>query len=266
MITSFHNALAQEAFRILVIGDSIAWGQGLLQEQKYPWIIANEIRSINSNIEVSVTSLAHSGAAIDPNWEYKFNWNLVPGQDDAKLKRIILQTPLVSAINDFVHQFLIDLVIENERVRKVNDNTIQIGPRCISVAPATSHCASVEVIMDNTRTRAGLRVSVSANTAGVIRPLDHRDLDRAFFTIRNEGGQTIAYHFSNALHGEIPIGGPTEHEQIDLYTGSTDDVNLILVSGCIVDVDAVKITDFRTAMSEIEGLVNKFCKKQCKIF
>jgi lysophospholipase L1-like esterase len=49
---------------ILVLGDSIEWGQGLVEEKKFFTLVANEIKSRESGIGVYTQVLAHSGATI----------------------------------------------------------------------------------------------------------------------------------------------------------------------------------------------------------
>jgi lysophospholipase L1-like esterase len=54
-------------FRILVLGDSIAWGQGLHPHEKMHSLVANEIQQRNPQLRVTTKMLAHSGAILgDP--------------------------------------------------------------------------------------------------------------------------------------------------------------------------------------------------------
>jgi len=63
-----------QAFHMVVIGDSIAWGNGLQRENKYPYLVADWLQKA-LNRPVDVTVYAHSGAtisgesgkSIDPN-------------------------------------------------------------------------------------------------------------------------------------------------------------------------------------------------------
>jgi hypothetical protein len=54
---------ASEAYHVAVIGDSIAWGNGLCRENKYYYLVADWLRKVrNQPVEVKV--YAHSGATI----------------------------------------------------------------------------------------------------------------------------------------------------------------------------------------------------------
>ena len=53
-----------QPFNILVVGDSVLWGQGLPEHQKIHTLVADEIRRSVQDIDVTVTLLAHSGAII----------------------------------------------------------------------------------------------------------------------------------------------------------------------------------------------------------
>jgi lysophospholipase L1-like esterase len=56
-----------DTFRLLVLGDSVAWGQGLQEHEKFHTILENEIRSRAGGIGVYKNVLAHSGAIIGAN-------------------------------------------------------------------------------------------------------------------------------------------------------------------------------------------------------
>ena len=55
------------SFEILVLGDSIMWGQGLKEEQKFSYRVEQWVRARLPGIEVHRHVLAHSGAQIRPN-------------------------------------------------------------------------------------------------------------------------------------------------------------------------------------------------------
>jgi len=66
---SINSAFAQSNthLHILVLGDSVAWGQGLYKEQKFYSIVANKIKSVVPDIQIDdgdIQVLAHSGAPI----------------------------------------------------------------------------------------------------------------------------------------------------------------------------------------------------------
>ena len=52
-----------EVFNMVVIGDSIAWGNGLNKKSKYSYLVADWLQE-KLNRPVEVTVYAHSGAAI----------------------------------------------------------------------------------------------------------------------------------------------------------------------------------------------------------
>ncbi len=53
-----------DTYKILCIGDSIMWGQGLTEQQKFYWQTETAIRTKNANIGVYKEVAAHSGAII----------------------------------------------------------------------------------------------------------------------------------------------------------------------------------------------------------
>ena len=54
-----------ETFRMVVFGDSIAWGQGLREEEKFSSLVANDIeRLLGNRVAVDKKVYAHSGAVI----------------------------------------------------------------------------------------------------------------------------------------------------------------------------------------------------------
>lgn len=53
-----------ETFVFLVVGDSIAWGQGLEEQEKCHFLVEQEVRRRNGGIGVYKTVLAHSGAIL----------------------------------------------------------------------------------------------------------------------------------------------------------------------------------------------------------
>jgi hypothetical protein len=54
-------------FEILVLGDSIMWGQGLKDEQKFSYYVERWVRNRLPGLEVHRHVFAHSGAQIHPN-------------------------------------------------------------------------------------------------------------------------------------------------------------------------------------------------------
>lgn len=62
-LTSTSKGQEADEFHVVVIGDSIAWGNGLNKEDKYPYLIADWLDE-KLDRPVDVTVYAHSGAAI----------------------------------------------------------------------------------------------------------------------------------------------------------------------------------------------------------
>jgi len=59
-----------DAIRMLVVGDSIAWGQGLRDQDKYPKLVADWLHEkAGRSVEYDLVdrNLAHSGAQVDPS-------------------------------------------------------------------------------------------------------------------------------------------------------------------------------------------------------
>ena len=53
-----------DTLRVVVVGDSIIWGQGLVSQDKMHTLVANQLQLARGNIRVETTVLAHSGATI----------------------------------------------------------------------------------------------------------------------------------------------------------------------------------------------------------
>jgi lysophospholipase L1-like esterase len=51
-------------YQILVLGDSIAWGEGLEPQEKYCSLVATHVATANPNISVYTTQKAHTGAIL----------------------------------------------------------------------------------------------------------------------------------------------------------------------------------------------------------
>jgi len=63
-VTSNEITILLDTYLMLVFGDSIQWGQGLREEEKFHTLIENEIRNVKSNMSVYKLVFAHSGATI----------------------------------------------------------------------------------------------------------------------------------------------------------------------------------------------------------
>jgi hypothetical protein len=60
-------APSTRTFNVLVLGDSIMWGQGLREEDKFTSLVVNWIKAQLPGTLVNVTRYAHSGAVIAPD-------------------------------------------------------------------------------------------------------------------------------------------------------------------------------------------------------
>jgi lysophospholipase L1-like esterase len=65
-----HSAIGvvRKPFRVLALGDSVMWGQGLFPQEKIHQRVADEIQRLNPHLRVRADLLAHSGSIIgDPD-------------------------------------------------------------------------------------------------------------------------------------------------------------------------------------------------------
>ncbi len=60
---------AVSAFRILVLGDSFAWGSGVYPEDAYPRRLERRLAALDAEIEFEVVNWAHSGWSTRQAWE-----------------------------------------------------------------------------------------------------------------------------------------------------------------------------------------------------
>ena len=61
------QTLAETPYEMLVMGDSIVWGQGLEPEQKFTTLVRKDIEGLLGR-PVNVVDQSHSGATIKPKW------------------------------------------------------------------------------------------------------------------------------------------------------------------------------------------------------
>lgn len=104
-------------YYILVIGDSVAWGQGLEENQKYYAIVEKYIKARSNNMDVHKAILAHSGATIGID-------------DDAKKTSLFSEIPssyptIFQQCNGFTGMTkCIDLVLVIGGINDINVRTI----------------------------------------------------------------------------------------------------------------------------------------------
>lgn len=53
-----------QSFKVLVLGDSVLWGQGLYEHQKIHTLVTEDLQRSLKGVAVSTMLLAHSGAII----------------------------------------------------------------------------------------------------------------------------------------------------------------------------------------------------------
>src|SRR5262245_59192150 len=56
-----------QSIRMVILGDSIMWGQGLLEKDKHHALVADMLRSCHDGLSVSRIVFAHSAAHIGMN-------------------------------------------------------------------------------------------------------------------------------------------------------------------------------------------------------
>jgi hypothetical protein len=233
---------------MLVFGDSIMWGQGLKEEYKFHSIVENHIKSNLAGVQVNKKVMAHSGAIIGKDVSDPiFRWNKVPGEDGDKLRTFMKRLDW---------RFAWDNWRESE-IHK-NGQVITVGP--VSNGEAVAARAAYKI--------ADIRLTGSASATIEIFPSDEhgnrlrspfiRPVVYSFIVENVNGEPSIVY---GNLHGEINTSFPTILQQVRYYKGPPypNDVNLILVDGCINDVGAFKITNPRVSSNDIIHQANLSC-------
>jgi len=95
-----------DTFNILVIGDSIMWGQGLIEEKKWHTLVTNHIRSLRNQISVNKFVKAHSGAIIGNN--NVINLGPLHGEIPDKYPTIFQQIDSFSGVKDKIDIVFLD--------------------------------------------------------------------------------------------------------------------------------------------------------------
>ncbi|WP_026565012.1 SGNH/GDSL hydrolase family protein [Bacillus sp. UNC41MFS5] len=105
--------LVLDTFHMLVIGDSVSWGQGLPEHEKHYSLVGNAVKARNGNIGYYTQVLAHSGATIgvdDPK-----NTPAVDGEVPVSYPTILQQCDLFVG-----EQSEVDLIIMDGGINDVN--------------------------------------------------------------------------------------------------------------------------------------------------
>jgi beta-glucosidase/6-phospho-beta-glucosidase/beta-galactosidase/lysophospholipase L1-like esterase len=109
--------LLLDTFRMVVIGDSVAWGQGLQEHEKYHTLVQETLAAKEASIGISKTVLAHSGANIgvgDPT-----SLPAIPGEVPTSYPTIMQQCASFTDSPETV-----DLVLVNGGLNDINVRTV----------------------------------------------------------------------------------------------------------------------------------------------
>jgi hypothetical protein len=262
---------------MLAFGDSVLWGQGLLPEQKYHSLVENEIKARYPSININKQVFAHSGAIIGESathlvWrQYEFRWDEVPGQDSQRLRDYLYNLIRIN-VRSLYHGYWVTAPVE-----KVDGgNTIKIGPvNCDTVRGTTFNCKTAYIRLDSSGTRASIRIVAEDSGFGgrdLVFDINTRLLGKYIdgkLTMFADSRLVNNFIFGGGrrYHGEIPSWFPTILTQVEQYRGPPDpnNVNLILLSGCINDVGATtKLLEDQLSHNEIVRDVYNACYTDMK--
>jgi lysophospholipase L1-like esterase len=255
---SLNLAFAQpqpRPFNILAIGDSVMWGQGLLEQSKFYDLVANHIKSKYPNLIVNNRGLAHSGAIIGKDFSAPlFRWDKVPGEDEVKFRKLLTTNrPFIWASNPqftpSVSKGIVDL-FNKATIVKTNESTIQVNRNCGMLEFGSRYCVAATASYDRSSDIVTVTISIKR---GVIEPKS----SYAFKVehIANEGPSI----FYGRLHGEINTPFPTILQQVRHYKQRSD-TDLVLINGCINDIGAVqRLTNHKVSLDEIRQTTFKGC-------
>jgi lysophospholipase L1-like esterase len=117
--------LVLDMFRMLVLGDSVQWGQGLAEHQKFYSLVQAGIKARMGNIGVDRTVLAHSGANIGVG----DNRSLPPinGEVPTSYPTIIQQCDAFADHRETVDLILVDGGINDINVTKILNPTVSLA-------------------------------------------------------------------------------------------------------------------------------------------
>ncbi|MBI3557921.1 MAG: SGNH/GDSL hydrolase family protein [Deltaproteobacteria bacterium] len=111
-VTSDSVPVVLDTFNLIVLGDSIAWGQGLQENEKYSTLVARALSAKMGNIGVYKEVVAHSGAIIgggptDPGIHTP-EGSALPGEVPTSYPTIIQQVDMVVTDSEAVDLVLLD--------------------------------------------------------------------------------------------------------------------------------------------------------------
>ena len=121
--SNVHNIIL-DTFRMIVVGDSIQWGQGLQEHQKMHTLVENEIKSRAGNIGVYKSVFAHSGAIIGAN--NNPTKPAIQGEFGGEVNDSFptIREQILTALNGQVSDDTIDLVLMDGGINDVGISTI----------------------------------------------------------------------------------------------------------------------------------------------
>jgi hypothetical protein len=230
----YTDAQPSPSLNMVVFGDSIMWGQGLKEQYKFHSLVENHLKSNLPGVQVNKQVLAHSGAIIGKDLSYPlFSWDKVPGEDNDEFK-ILLR--IISPWYPFGE------LIKQATIVKINDNTIQLKQICQS-----RNCVSATASLNRATSELSITTSMKRDFSET----------KLFHTFK------VVYPsiFYDDLHREINTAFPTILQQVRQYQGppSHNDVNLVLVDGCINDVGVMKTTNPKTSSDDITNTAKLSC-------
>jgi hypothetical protein len=292
----------QAPFNIVAFGDSVMWGQGLTEQQKFHTIVAKHLQEkFEGEYRVQKIVKAHSGAVIGGDqWppsddevskeyvhkDYIFRWDKIPGEDEDKLRQFL------AAIGpgDYSSGELDSVNWYGSKIVKDPSNlVIKIGP----IVPRSKEticydgkdndadgkidgkdkdCSSFTRGSPSTIKKLSAEFRMSTPTSDIL-TLEFfktssgllQPKEKYEFNVdrRDTGQINILFR---PLHGEINTSYPTILQQVTSYKGPAKpkDVNLVLVGGCINDVGAFTIASPLTHPTLIKSRAINYCYEDMK--
>jgi lysophospholipase L1-like esterase len=135
---------------MVILGDSIMWGQGLEEPDKNHTLVANMLRTCNDSLTVQKASLAHSGAIIGANNNQ--TGPALPGEVLVSLPSILQQTAQFSNPTEAAE---VDVVLLDGGINDVGLTTIldPSVPLATLDSAVRQHCLDdMQVLLDRVTT------------------------------------------------------------------------------------------------------------------
>lgn len=262
----YRVSVALQTFHMLVVGDSIAWGQGLRPQDKYWFKLAVYFQS-RLPVAVKVTHVARSGATIehDEHEEGRNCYN-IPSNRQGTLKDMLdpyldVTNPLIFNYED--QEFASEREYEAMRVRqlaawepvvqKISNMTEENFLGVLQAALVDAKAAATEVQWIELR-GDGNPAFGSAEAELFFNATNRTCTELAAFASSDKRASTLQAcaerMFSQKFvigcpvsHGEVPCGCPLTRDQVQkpIFVGDPDAVALVMAVGCINDAGAVRL-------------------------